>query len=261
MLDFHNHLIPGVDDGAESIAQSRSALARMRDQGFDVIISTPHLQGSSLLGETANDHLSRIDVAWDELRALVRDEFPDLRVARGAEILLDSPRVDLSDERVRLAGTRFVLVEFPWSGIPIESAAALFAIKMNGFTPIVAHPERYADMDSDLECAEKWKESGAYLQINAGSLIGLYGARPESLAWGCLERGFASYMCSDYHARGKCTTQRANQLLAQRSNGDKTVQILTEVNPKRLIDGLDPLAVPSLARPKQLRWHPFRRRS
>src|SRR2546423_2405662 len=136
MLDFHNHLIPGVDDGAASLEESRAALGVMQAQGFRTIITTPHIQASLLERDGANDYLRRVDVAWDQLRTLGKSEFPALRLERGFEVLLDIPREDFSDARLRLGGSRFVLVEFPWSGIPINSATALFNIKVAGYTPI-----------------------------------------------------------------------------------------------------------------------------
>src|SRR5256714_3344730 len=165
MLDFHNHLIPGVDDGAASLEESRAALGVMQAQGFRTIITTPHIQASLLERDGASEYLRRVDVAWDRFRSLTLTEFPDLRVERGFEVLIDTPLVQVADARLRLAGTQFILVEFPWGGIPINSAMSLFNITVNGYIPIIAHPERYSGMDKDLNLAVQWRNAGAYLQI------------------------------------------------------------------------------------------------
>jgi protein-tyrosine phosphatase len=204
----------------------------------------------------ATEYLERVDIAWGRLQSVAASDFPGLRLERGVEMLLDAPQVDLSDPRLRLAGTRFVLVEFPWSGIPVNSARALFNIKMSGYTPIVAHPERYADMDKNLDLAEEWVNSGAHLQLNEGSLIGQYGVQPRALGWRALERGLASYLCSDYHSRGKCPTA-AMVLSLKKRNGAEAAYVLTDVNPHRMLGGLDPESVPSVRAQPRSWWRRF----
>jgi protein-tyrosine phosphatase len=260
MLDFHNHLIPGVDDGAASLVESRAALAEMQAQGFSGIITTPHIHASTLPHGGAAGYMERVDQAWGELQSLAAKEFPTLVLRRGFEVLLDVPRVDLSDARLRLAGTRFVLVEFPWSGIPIRSTDALFAIKANGYVPIVAHPERYADMDRELKLAERWLRSGAYLQVNEGSLVGQYNSRSRALAWRALERGLASYLSSDYHARGTCAANQARDALMRRPGGVDVFKLLTGINPGLMLEGKDPLPVPALTTQQKSWWRRVMRR-
>ena len=226
----------------------------MQAQGFATIVTTPHIQASALERGSATEYMGRVDSAWKELLALGAEEFPSLRLRRGFEILLDAPTVDLSDPRLRLGGTRFVLVEFPWAGIPLRSTDALFAIKTSGYTPIVAHPERYFDMDRELKLAERWQRSGAYLQVNEGSLVGLYTSRARDLGWRALERGLASYLCSDYHARGTCPTAAARQALMQRPGGEAVLRLLVDVNPNRMLEGNDPQPVPALKRKPRPWW-------
>jgi protein-tyrosine phosphatase len=253
-VDFHNHLIPGVDDGASGLNDSGHALSEMQGQDIRTIITTPHITASTLGTSAADNYLNRVDAQWKELQLLAASEFPTLRLERGFEILLDTPRVDCSDPRLRLAGTRFVLVEFPWSGLPVNSAKALFEIRMSGYSPIVAHPERYADMDVSLTLAETWQRAGAYLQVNEGSLIGHYGHRAEKLGWKSLERGLANYLCSDFHTRGECPTLRARAAMIRRGRSDDLVVCLTEVNPARLLEGLDPLPISPLNVERRSWW-------
>ena len=132
--------------------------------------------------------------------------------------MLDTPSPDLSDARLRLGGTRFTLVEFPFMVIPPNGPRALFELKMAGWAPVLAHPERYGNASAEFGDAEEWRRVGAHLQVNCGSLLGRYGAKAQQLAWGLLERGWVDYLSSDYHARGTCPVaecRRALQGLAQ----------------------------------------------
>ena len=259
MLDFHNHLIPGVDDGAATISESRAALKMMSDQGFRTIITTPHLSASSVTRGNTSEYLAKVDRGWEELLALTTADFPGLRIARGVELLLDVPMFEIVDQRLRLAGSQFVLVEFPWTGIPLNSAKTLFELKMNGYTPVIAHPERYAAMDVQLRAAEEWVQSGAVLQVNAGSFLGQYGGRAQSLAWSIIGHGLASYICSDYHARGKCATRSALRLLTQ-VGASEIALLLSDVNPNRLIENLLPVETPPFRRKHRRWWEKLLRR-
>jgi protein-tyrosine phosphatase len=246
MIDFHSHLVPGVDDGAATLDDTRAALAAFRDQGVTTVVTTPHLRGSETEHpERLSGLLATFDAAWDGVAKLAAAEFPELRLARGCEVMLDTPAPDLSDPRVRLAGTRFVLVEFPFMGVPPNIGTTLFEIKMGGWTPVVAHPERYDNLDADLRAPEEWRRMGAHLQVNDGSLLGKYGAAAERTAWALLRRGWVDYLGSDYHARGTLHVAAAFSALA-RAGGEEQAELLFRVNPERLLEGEAPLPVPPL---------------
>ena len=246
MLDFHNHLIPQVDDGAESIGESEHALATMQGQGIGKVITTPHLRASLLKNEGERDiYLERVDSSWRSLSATAAAKFPDVRLERGFEILLDIPEIDLSDPRLRLAKSIFALVEFPFLSIPPHSDRVLFDIKMQGYVPIVAHPERYRDIQGDPDAADRWIRVGALLQVNAGSLLGKYGPQAERTGWELLQRGWASYVCSDYHAKGNCDTAAAAVAVRNRG-GVEQVDFLFTTNPERILTSELPASVPPL---------------
>lgn len=250
MIDFHNHLIPGVDDGASDAEQTRAAMETFRGQGVDRVVCTPHVSGEATRRpEEMAALMERLDRGWAQAQEVAKD-FGDMRIFRGAEVMLDTPEPDLSDPRVRLAETRFVLVEFPFMVVPPNGPRALFELKMAGWMPILAHPERYHNASESLQDAEEWRRVGALLQINSGSLLGRYGAKPQSLAWGLLERGWADYLSTDYHARGTCPAADSRRALAERGAEEQAV-LLTETNPERLLAGQAPLPVPPVqaARP------------
>jgi protein-tyrosine phosphatase len=253
LIDFHNHLLPGVDDGAADVVEACSAARAMYDAGVRTVVVTPHLQGS--LGEQPDlleAALARLDDAYGELREALGAALPELRLERGVELMLDSPRPDLSDPRLRLAGTDAVLVEFPWMAVPPHASRILYELRRQGWRPVVAHPERYAEL-ADLSAVAEWRDLGCRLQLNHGSVVGRYGPGPRAAAWSLLERGWADYLCSDYHARGTLRVEDCRAALAE-AGGEEQFRILTSDNPARLLAGEEPLAVPPLPpRPSAIR--------
>ena len=243
MLDFHSHLMPAVDDGAADLDESRSGLAAMRSQGVTTITTTPHCAGSlTRKPRELEEYLSALDSAFAELENLAEREFPELRLFRGVEMMLDVPSPDFSDPRVRLAGGSYALCEFPFMTVPPHSTRAIREIRMGGTTPIIAHPERYSTMRSKLGLIEDWRDAGAGIQVNAGSLVGQYGSTAQKIAWFILERGFADYICSDYHSRGKLSLRACASAFMERG-GAAQLRTLTVTNPERMLRSEPPIPV------------------
>lgn len=254
MIDFHNHLIPGVDDGAASLDESRAALEAYRAQGVRAVVATPHLRASLADTPAALDaYLAEVDAAWARLAALAAAEFPEMRLERGFEVMLDTPAPRLDDPRLRLAGTPFVLVEFPFMTVPPNADRTLFELKVAGWTPVIAHPERYSNADAAGRQAAEWKRVGGLLQVNAGSVLGKYGPEARRLAWSLLGQGMADYVCSDHHARGTLHLAACRDVLAQ-AGGEAQARRLMDENPARLLAGEQPLPVEPLRRRKASFW-------
>jgi protein-tyrosine phosphatase len=265
MVDFHNHLLPALDDGASSIEETRAALAAFREQGFATVVTTPHLRASDLGRPEAEAFFARLEERRAQVRALMDAEFPDLSLRVGVELNLDVPAPDLSDPRIRLDGTRAVLLEFPFFTVPPNATKALFDLRLEGWTPIVAHPERYTNLAANLSDAEEFRRMGAYLQVNAGSFLGKYGREEERRAWGLLRRGWVDYVCSDYHARGSLHSRAAREAI-EAAGGREQAALLFEVNPERMLAGQVPLPVAPLGEGRSagagwFRWIPFLKRS
>lgn len=247
--DFHNHLIPGVDDGAQSVDEALEAVEAFRRDGVTCIIATPHIDASVTLDERAlAARLGQIDEGWRLLTDAVTNHFADVTIARGCELALDVPVPNLNDPRLRLNGGRFFLMEFPFMTVPPRAASVVGTLRGTGYVPVIAHPERYQGVRG-AEAIRSWREQGARLQVNGGSLLGRYGERPRQLAFELLSLGLVDYICSDYHARGVPQTSEFQALLIEQDAAEQA-HTLMETNPRRLMDGLDPLPVaPVITRP------------
>lgn len=249
LVDIHNHLIPGVDDGARTPEESLAALEAMREQGVRRAIATPHLSAEVTQREAFfGDRMAALDRGWEMLQEVAR-RVPEIELARGNEIMLDVPSAQLGDARVRLAGGRYVLVEFPRLQVPPGSSEALYRIKLEGYVPVVAHPERYANVDADrLDLVEEWRHVGARMVVNAGSVLGGFGGAPRQIAMAMLGRGWVDAIGSDYHAR----QGRRPLLLAEAYRrivdlgGGSHAELLFSRNPGQIMDGAEPFEVPPL---------------
>ncbi len=252
VVDFHNHVVPGVDDGAGDLDESRAALEAMHASGVRALIATPHVDASiGLQPDRQEVRLRQLDSGWAELTRLGGTEFPFIALHRGAEVKLDVPEPDLSDERLRLAGGRFVLVEFPYFTVPPRSTRVLTHLRVSGWVPVVAHPERYARIEDDLQIVQAWRAAGAYLQMNGPSLIGRYGVEARDVAVRLLENGWADYISSDYHARGRTGILTYHELLLEMS-ADGQAELLMWINPTRILEGETPLPVPAVSGKRRL---------
>jgi len=202
LADVHSHLVPGVDDGARDLDDTLYAVEAMTGQGIRKILTTPHLDGS-LTRDPAEleERLDHVTEAWEEAALAIGERFPEVDFRRGHEVMLDVPDVDFSDTRIRLAGTSFVLIEWPRLHIPPGTAQVLENIVADGYRPIIAHPERYIGMDRDLAEALRWRQAGAYPQVNHGPLAGRYGGEARNTAFRLLRRGWVDYLSSDFHPR------------------------------------------------------------
>ncbi len=243
VVDLHNHLMPGVDDGATDIEEARAALAAMREAGVVSLVATPHLKGSlTRQPEALEARLAELDGAWESLVALASAEFAELSLRRGVELMLDVPSPDLSDPRLRLAGGSFVLLEFPFMVVPPHSGHAIAELRMQGWKPVIAHPERYAGVDPRLEIVGEWRRYGGVLQVNVGSILGRYGEEARERSLELLERGWVDLLASDYHSRGRLLISSAAAQLKELGAEDQARQLLMD-NPTRLLAGEDPLPV------------------
>ena len=247
ITDFHNHVMPAVDDGAQTADDTVRALRSMYESGVRDVITTPHFAASLTVSERATaERLEQLDRGWERLQILA-EEVPGIRVHRGAEIMLDVPHPTLTDARLHLAGGRFVLVELPFMSVPPESSRILTNIRSTGLVPVLAHPERYHGIVPGSTLPLEWKTAGALLQVNGASLVGKYGKGPRATAIDLLTRGLVDYLCSDYHARGLTQVQEYVTWLNERGAGEQA-HMLTIANPGRLLRGELPLPVMPIGR-------------
>lgn len=260
IVDLHTHVLPGVDDGARDLEESLAAISALVAESVTTVVATPHFRASlQERPERAERRLELFDAAWKLLSEALDRRSVDIRLERACELKLDAPRVAIEDERLRLAGTRFVLVEFAALRLPPFGGNQLEALVEADFTPVLAHPERYHGIMASLDRAERWRASGTLFQVNGGSLLGRYGGSAESAAREFLNRGWVDVLASDYHARGDVEIAAVRERLTEVGGGAEIAELLLSKNPSRLLAGEPPLKVPPLKVQDGSRWSGLRR--
>jgi len=197
VIDLHSHILPGVDDGAAdadaSLELARAAVA----DGIEVLAATPHVRRDYPTPVETMERLVR------ELRTALRAEEIPLELLPGGELALDAlGRLD-DDElrRFGLGGNEgYLLIEFPYVGFPLQLRDIVFGLRMRGFRPVLAHPERNGEVQASPERLEPLVEGGALVQVTAASVDGRLGRASKTAAARLLELGLAHLLASDAHA-------------------------------------------------------------
>lgn len=241
LVDLHCHLVPGVDDGARDLDEALSELTRFAELGIDTVVATPHLAAS----QTHAPVRAAIESAFDRFAQAAREECPAVSLALSYEIRLDDPDADLTDRSLGLGEGRCLLVEFPMLAMPAYPDRMLGTVARAGWTPVLAHPERYAGIEFAYDRIAGWRDIGTLLCVNAGSLWGAHGGEAQRVARRMLRDGVVDAIASDNHARPRraATVREAHDRLTEAGWEDQA-ELLTVANPTAVLRGAAVATVP-----------------
>lgn len=200
MIDIHCHLLPAVDDGPGSVEQAVEMAKRAVSEGVTAIVVTPHAFHPQF-------DTSQLDVqnAVDHFQQVLRQEGVALDLYAGQEIRIFGELVDALErgEALSLAGSRYVLVEFPSDSVPAYAEQLFFGLQTEGYTPVIAHPERNKEFATNPKRLMDFVSSGALSQITTSSLTGEFGQNVKELAFAFLRNGLSHLIASDAHSTGR----------------------------------------------------------
>ncbi len=194
-VDIHSHLIPGIDDGAKTIKDSMLLLQRFAELGYKKVITTPHVM-SDFYRNTPEIILSGLDKVRNELS---KQNF-SIEIEAAAEYYLDYELEKKIERKELLAlGEKYVLFELPFVAAPDNLYKAIFDMQMNGYIPILAHPERYSYWYRSFDSYYELKEKGVLFQLNAISLTGHYSPETKKNAERLIDENLIDFVGSDCH--------------------------------------------------------------
>ena len=243
MIDLHCHILPGVDDGPqsldESLAMARAAVA----DGIETLLATPHT-----LNGVYHNPLNAVQSGVAALRDALREEDIPLRILAGGDVHLvpdmlqaihAGDAVTIDDQR------RYILLELPSHSLPPNLKDEIFRLKVGGVTPIITHPERNMALAQDSEILFDLIEMGALVQVTAMSLTGGFGAFVRGVSERLLAQRLIHVIATDAHSReGRPPIlSRAVEVAAQVLRDSNEALRMVNETPAAILEG-SPVDVP-----------------
>lgn len=250
MIDVHHHCLPGVDDGPRDLAESVELCRLAAAEGIETIVATPHV----LRGRWQNDSRAALEGALVHLREAV-GESPKLYL--GSEYFFAHDVADVLQSGkgiVPLAGSRYVLMEFAEHSLPPLVEQPLYRMQLDGWIPLIAHPERNDVFRAKPERLAELVSLGAKVQLTAGSLTGDFGDEAQESAKALLRAQLVHVVATDAHniKRRPPRVREARAIVADIA-GESVAQALFVDNPRAIIEhqpfGYDP-DVPYTSKPR-----------
>lgn len=195
-VDIHSHLLPGIDDGAKDIEDSIALISKLHSYGIQHIITTPHILGD-VYPNTPEIITSKLTEVQTELQ---NRGMNDIKFSAAAEYMMDEQFVGfLKDKNLLTLKDNYVLVEMSYFSPPMNLYDILFDIQLQGYKPVLAHPERYLTYHKNYKEYQKLKASGCLFQLNLLALTGYYGEPTKRATKLLLEDNFYNLVGTDAH--------------------------------------------------------------
>lgn len=197
MTDVHSHLLPGIDDGVQSLEDAEEIIRKFIALGYHKIITTPHIMSDAYRNTPAiiNNKLA-------ELKAhLIKKEI-DITIEAAAEYYMDEELVRKveNNEPLLTFGENYVLFETNFMTEPLQLKEFIFLLATKGYTPVLAHPERYLYLQQDVTKQEDLINRGVLFQLNTSSFSGYYSKGAQQTAHKLIDRGWVHFLGSDCHS-------------------------------------------------------------
>lgn len=195
-VDMHAHMAPGIDDGAADLEAAFNIVKGLTDLGYKKLIATPHVYW-----DLYKNTRQTIEPAVTALNKHLETVLPGVEVAFGAEYMMDEHFTEMVKQKEPLLTVKdqMVLVELPFTFLPKGWRECLFDLQMNGYQPIMAHPERYGFAQENPELMHEMKDAGCLLQMNLISLTGYNGPAAKKAAHYLVKNELIAFGGSDAH--------------------------------------------------------------
>ena len=196
MFDLHSHILPGLDDGAKTIEESMKMLRAAAGNGIRGMAATPHgkdVREAGALG-LVSEHV-------ETLNGLAGEERLDIKIYVGMENHLtpDLPELAVSGWAFPINGGPYILVELPFDSLPDYTDEVLTRLQEQGLTPLIAHPERQADIMRDPSTMGDLVGRGMLGQVTSTCILGRFGPEARDTAELLLKNGWVHVISTDCH--------------------------------------------------------------
>ena len=231
ITDLHCHILPGIDDGAQSLEESVALLKEQKNQGVTKIVFTPHFWSfQKTIKQFAKDRYNaavQLSPILDEL---------GIEWGAGAEVRMTPELLKMDLKSLNFVGTKYFLLEWPFTQFPLYGREVVDKIQELGYTPIFAHIERYEYFWNDPEALDEYIDEGVVCQINPGILLN---SSTRKYALKMIKNGYVHVLSSDAHSMEKRPPhlKLAYEIL-EKGAGRKTAELMRR-NAERVFRGED----------------------
>ncbi|MBT2686431.1 CpsB/CapC family capsule biosynthesis tyrosine phosphatase [Bacillus sp. ISL-37] len=234
MIDIHCHILPGIDDGAQSMEDTIKMARAAVDEGIHTIIATPHHKNSKY-----DNPKELIIPKVEEVNKALTSEGIDLMILPGQEVRLYGELIEglENNEILSLNHTQYVFVEFPSNHVPRYAETLLFDLQLKEITPIIVHPERNQEIIERPEVLYNLVKKGALTQVTASSVSGHFGKKIRNFSFQLIESNLTHFIASDAHNVGNRGFKMAETMdLIQSKYGNDLFYFFQE-NAELLVQG------------------------
>ena len=231
MIDFHSHILPGVDDGSKNEEETKNLLLEAKSVGFDKIISTSHY---------AIDCFETPEYKRKELIEELNNEENYPKIILGSEIFITYNMLDLLKEykASTINDTKYILFELPLRHHFPNFKDVINKLRENEYKLILAHPERYTIIQKDFDLLYELSDLGVLFQSNYGSILGVYGLSAKFTVKKMLKNGLVSFLGTDVHKQGSIYPQVPKALKKiSKLISDEYLDDLTTNNAEIILNG------------------------
>lgn len=233
MIDFHCHIIYGVDDGAKSLEESLNMIDEAKRAGFTEIILTPHY-----ISEYYETNAMGIKKILEELQSYCQSK--EIKLHQASEIYAYEDMASLLEQKKasNIGNTRYVLFELPRNNEILDISPMIYNLLEHKYIPVIAHPERYSYIQKNPNKVISWIEDGALLQANFASIIGIYGKDAKNTLIKMLKHDMIHFFGTDCH-RQQSIYLKMPEILSELKKvlSENEIYKLTTKNAEEILNG------------------------
>lgn len=239
MIDIHSHIIYDIDDGCKNIEESIKTLTELNSIGFSKIVLTPHYMEGSNYQTNNKTKEEKLKI----LKERIKENNIDIDLYLGNEIYIsfDIEDLILKNEIHPMNNTKYLLIELSLYNEINKVEDYLYELKLKGYIPIIAHPERYLYFQKDYKKMDKLYESGVLFQSNYGSIIGAYGSDAKKLLKYALKKDMITFLATDIHRPNSYLIDDFEKITKKikKITGEEKFKELSETNALKMLQNIE----------------------
>ena len=200
MIDIHCHILPNVDDGSESLEESIEMAKIAESEGITKIVNTSHCH-FDFKYKKGNE----LKLELEKFNQALKEENINIEVILGNELYYTSDLIERFDELdfFSMNNSKYILMEFSPINFPKNIEDVIYEIKIRGYIPIIAHAERYKQVQEDVNIVLDCIKEGALIQVNASSILGKNGEKAEDTSKKLLDNNMVHFVATDAHSSNR----------------------------------------------------------